>query len=168
MRSVFGARFVGVHKPETIADDFLDRLAARVNSGLFPMASPRRNHYLLVKQADTSLHFRSLGLLTSWNIGLNDVKIEINREAGEIRYDVRCDKWSGIGVGFGGLLFLFFIVGQYVLPANYYPPKSYQYLFWPFVGFWCFVWPWILTAMQKGPAAKCLTRILSDVNRGDT
>ena len=168
MSSIFGSHFSGVHKPKSITDGFVEKFATRIKTGLFPMASARRNHYDLVEQTDTSLHFCSIGLLTSWNIGLNNVRIQINREAGEIRYDVRYDKWSKTGVGFGVLLFIFFVLGQYIVPANYYPPKSYQYVLWPFVGFWCFVWPWILTAMHRGPAAKCLTRILDEVNTATT
>ncbi len=168
MSFLFKPHFVGAYKPETIADGFLDRLAERVKSGLFPLASPRRNNYRLVNQAATSLRFQSVGLLTSWNVGLNDVRIEINRQAREIRYEVRFGKWSRISAVFGCILFLCLLVGYRFLPADYFPPQPFENLLWPFVGFWCFVWPWILTAMHKRPAAKCLTRILEEVNRDST
>jgi hypothetical protein len=48
--------------------------------------------------------------------------------------------------------------GQAIQAQQYGP-----LLFWCHVGFWGVAWPWILTALHKPFASRCLERILRDV-----
>jgi hypothetical protein len=172
MSSRFQPRYSGSHKPESLGDGFIQKLAARVNKGLFSMASSRRNQYKIVEQSETYLHFCSSSLLTGINIGLNDVQIQVDQTSGEIRYDVSYWTWAkysiflclalGLVLGCSLLPPLF---GLYLFPKDQYPPLMIMKVaILPMVLFWGLVWPWILIAFHKGSAVKYLTRILDEVN----
>ena len=176
MWTVFSPSFTGVHKPDRLSSDFIAKLAKRIRSAaLFPFASKRRNQYRTVEQTEDSLWFRSTGLLTGINIGLNDVRIHIHRNAGEIRYDVSYWTWGKyciyLCLGPGLLLGLFLVTpffGLYVFPADWYPPlKVIKTWGIPSIIFWGLIWPWMLIQLHKRAAAKCLTRIFDEVNEQD-
>ncbi len=176
MSSRFQPRYSGSHKPESLCNDFIQKLRARVNKGLFSMASSRRNQYKIVEQSETSLHFCSSSLLTGINIGLNDVQIQVDQTSGEIRYDVSYWTWAkysiflclGIGLVLGFFL-LTPLFGLYLFPKDQYPPLIVMKVgIIPMVIFWGLVWPWILIPLHKGPASKCLAKILDEVNMETT
>ena len=172
MSTTFSPHFSGVYKPEAIAGSFVENLAARVRKGLFPMASAQRNQYEIVGQAKDSLHFRSARLLTGITIGLNDVQIQVDRASGEIRYEVFYWTWAkyciylclGIG-GICGFCLMTPLFGLYLFSKESYPSLAViKFGVLPMTIFWGLIWPWILIPFHKGPASKCLTKILGEVN----
>ncbi len=175
MNSTFHPSFNGVYHPESMPDDFLDKIAERIASGLFPLAPPSRNRYEVVERTDDSLRFRSRGLLTGINIGLNDVRLRIDGDAREIRYEVSYWTWAKYSIylclGIGGLLGIVMIAlsfGWYIFPMNLYPSN---YLITtvglPMIIFWGLIFPWILIALHKRPASRCLMNIFDEANDFD-
>ena len=169
MKERFTPRFQGIYKPSVLAEDFPEQFISRVNAGLFPSAPPARNQYKAENRPDGSLWIRSATLLTSTNIGLNDIRLQMDRRKGEVRYEVSYWKWSKYGV----LLSLFLmatIAGALCAALHWVPRDQYpslgETLFWGvFCAFWGLAWPWILISMHKKPAEKCLLRILDEVNQ---
>lgn len=172
MLAAFHPSFRGVYRPEVLADDFIDRLAARVESGLFPMASAGRNRYAITERLGTRLRFQSVGIATGINIGLNDVAVRVDDRAPEISYEVSYWAWAKYSLflcaGIAGVLGLVLLATLLGLPMSYghlhLPTTLLLPIFVPMTLFWGVLWPWILIALHKRPAAKCLTRILDEVN----
>lgn len=172
MFAAFHPSFRGVYRPEVLADDFVHRLAARIESGLFPMASAGRNRYTITERMQTGLRFRSVGLATGINIGLNDVSIRLDDRAAEVAYEVSYWTWAKYSLylcgGIAGVLGLALLATLLGVPMFHgYPdlPTNVMLLvFVPMILFWGVLWPWILVALHKRPAAKCLTRIFDEVN----
>jgi len=152
--------------------DVIQKLAAKVKDGLFPRASSRRNRYEIVEQTDDTLHFRSANLRSGIHIGLNDVRICIDRSSGEIRYDIEFWTWAKFHVFlfFGitailAFLALSHLIGLYLLPDFEYPSDFEIALYViPSTVFWGFVWPWIHIYRHKSHAVKGLSSILKEVN----
>jgi hypothetical protein len=161
MNSPFAPSFQGVYRPDALAPDFIPRLAARIRAGLFPMASPSRNQYEIVEQTEDFLHFRSNGFLTGINIGLNDVRLRVDKEAGEICYSVTYWVWAQYSIGLGLLLGIALAGVRPFLPER---GAVNPILYWPFIAFWCLVWPWVLIVLHKKPAVRCLNGIFQEVN----
>ncbi len=172
MFAAFHPSFRGVYRPKVLADDFIDRLAARVESGLFPMASPGRNRYTITERLGTRLRFRSVGILTGINIGLNDVAIRLDDRNREISYDVSYWTWAKYSLylcggiaGVLGLALLATLLGVPMFGGDARLPTNLMLLVSvPMILFWGVLWPWILIALHKRPAAGCLTRIFDEVN----
>lgn len=170
----FHPSFDGVWKPQRLAEGFETQLAARVRSGLLPAARARRNRYEVLSESDESVRFRSVALLTSANIGWNDVEIRADRGAGTVAYHVTYWAWTRycvvLGLGLAALLALLVVVpvftGWYPFDENLYPSTADLRggLGLPMMGFWCLVFPWILVAMHKGPARRGFEALLADVN----
>ncbi len=174
MFAAFHPSFRGVYQPEVLADDFVHRLAARVESGLFPMASAGRNRYTITERMPTRLRFRSVGLVTGINVGLNEVSVRVDNRAPEISYEVSYWTWAKYSLylcagiaGVLGLVLLATLLGLPMFGGNAHLPTSVMLLVSvPMIVFWGALWPWILIALHKRPAAKCLTRIFDEVNSG--
>jgi len=183
MKSFLQPAFNGIYKPEFLRDDFIQRMAERVNGGLFPMASTHRNQYEMVDQSENSLRFRSTNFLTGINVGFNDVSISVDFSSKEIRYDVTYWVWAKFCIyfclGLMTLVFLPFLLayfGMYIFPRSWwytFPPAwggsapSFELFFViavPMALFWGLIFPWLLIAFHKGPAAKGLKAILDEVN----
>tara|TARA_B100000614_G_C14280119_1_gene383128 strand:+ start:42 stop:572 length:531 start_codon:yes stop_codon:yes gene_type:complete len=172
MKSTFYPGYSGSYMPESLNEDFIWMLAARIDNGLLPKASNSRNNYEIVNVTDDSIRFRAVNFLTGINIGFNYVSIKINREAGTINYQVSFWSWAryciflclGIGLALG-VLFLMPLMGLYLFSRSYYPSteeiKDYCI---PMVIFWGLLWPWILIVIHKRSAEKCLVKILEEVN----
>ena len=52
---LFLPSFTGSHRVESLPDDFITRLAARVEKGLLPVAPARRNRYEVTERTDSTL-----------------------------------------------------------------------------------------------------------------
>ncbi len=173
MLGAFHPSFEGVWRPERLAEDFARRLAARVRSGLLPAARPRRNRYEVLSETDESIRFRSAALLTSANIGWNDVELRADRGAGTVTYRVAYWAWARfcmfLGLGLAALFAVLVVVpvltGWHLFPEDFYPTASELVSFaLPMMGFWCFVFPWVLVAMHKRPARLGFETLLAEVN----
>lgn len=174
MFGVFRPEFSGTYSPERIRPDFIGALAQRVRSGLFPGASERRNRYKVVNESEGELRFRSEGLLSAITVGWNDVQIQIDlapQTPGaqpKIHYRVMFFNWAAYGVALCGLIALCLIAAASIFGGKFlgdYPAA--KTIFWIMFAFWGFVWPWILVALHKRPAARLLERLLSEVNGGE-
>jgi hypothetical protein len=165
MTNIFHPSFTGSYKPESFSQDFIEKLTERLRGGLFPTASDRRNRYEIATQSNGFIRFRSVNLLSGINIGLNDVSIQVDRDKKEVSFKVTYWTWAKYSVGLGLIIGCLGIAGRLLLMPESYSSPNFEVIFWPSILFWCFVWPWLLIAMHRGPARKCLTRILDEVNR---
>ncbi len=174
MLRTFRPEFSGTYSPERIRPDFISALAERVRRGLFPGASERRNRYKVVNESEGELRFRSEGLLSAINIGWNDVQVQIDLAPEtpgappRIHYRVTFFNWAAYGVALCGFIAVCLIAGLSTFGGKYvrdYPAA--KTIFWVMVVFWGFVWPWILVALHKRPAAKALEHLLDEVNGGE-
>lgn len=174
MFGVFRPEFSGTYSPEKIRPDFARALAERVRKGLFPRASERRNRYKVVNESEGELRFRSEGLLTAITIGWNDVQVLIDLspetpgDRPKIHYRATFFNWAAYGVALCGFIGICLIAAASIFGGKYmvgYPAA--KTVFWIMVAFWGFVWPWILVALHKRPAARLLERLLSEVNGGE-
>lgn len=164
--------FLPVTKGEytaNVAPDFLSALAARVRSGLFPMASPKRNAYEVVMQTPDNLRFTSTNILTGINVGLNDVNVFIDKSTGRASFEIRYWTWAKYGVALCLTLFVLglcsFTIGRMVLPALWFADLDrFPAMAWGMLFFWGLIWPWILIAMHKPHVRRCLTHIMDEVN----
>jgi hypothetical protein len=172
MRTSLDPHFEGVYKPDALANDLTTRVAARVKSGIFPGASPARNRYEVLELTSDSMRFRSIGLLAGINVGLNDVRLQVDRASNSVRYTVEYWTWASYGLYLclaialvAGIGLLTPLAGVYLFPKDTYPSTAaLKFGIFPMVIFWGLIWPWILILMHKAPAARCLTRILDEVN----
>ncbi len=168
MLKLFRPEFSGTYSPEKLRSDFIPALAERVRSGLFPLSSERRNRYAIVSESDEQLRFRSEGFLASISIGWNDVQVQIDSppdSATRVCYEVRYFAWARYGVILCAFLGIALIAAWTLLGQRYGAHRSAaKMIFWVMMIFWCFVWPWILVAIHKRPAAKALQRLFAVVN----
>ncbi|GEM_PF-3673916 len=173
MSSFLQPAFSGIHKPESLQKDFIQKLAERINQGFLQIALPKRNRYEILEQTENSIHFHSVNVLTGITIGLNDVNIQVDKESNEIRFTVSYWTWAKFSfilcfsiaflVGFFLMTPLF---GIYLFSKESYPSLlTIKTVIIPMVVFWGVIWPWLLIIMHKGPASKCLCRILDEVNK---
>jgi len=156
----FAPEFEGRVAAERIPDGFFHIVAARVQSGLFVPGVRARAQYEVTRVSADSLAFRASDLWTAANVGLNEVELQRDG-AGTIRYRVRFRKWTLYAVvlcgGIAVLLALGWALGIRRSPAD--QPLG-DILFWGNIAFWGLAWPWILTALHRKPAARCLEGIL--------
>lgn len=152
-----------------VSPNLLAGLADRVRSGLFPMASAKRNAYEVVTQTSDSLRFRSTGLLSGINVGLNDVTVSMDRSTGGVHYQIKYWTWAKYCVLLCLTLFLLGLfcltVGRTIFPPAWFVEVDRSpVMAWSMLGFWGLAWPWILIAMHKPNVRKCLVRIMDEVN----
>ena len=172
MLKIFRPEFSGTYSPESLRPDFIAALAQRVRGGLFPFASERRNRYVVMSESEKELRFRSEGVLTSISIGLNDVQVEVALGKGsppQVCYEVTYFGWARYGVILCGAIGIALVACWSLFGERLGARKSgANAIFWVVVIFWGFVWPWILAALHKRPAAKALERLFAEINRAKT
>ncbi|MFQ5600887.1 MAG: hypothetical protein ACE5G2_10080 [Candidatus Krumholzibacteriia bacterium] len=142
-----------------IPDDFMKRLEERVRNGLFIPGSRLRANYRVEHASRDAVKFAAEDSWTAINIGLNEVTVRRSARA-ELSYDVRFWRWTGYCVVLSavvatGIALIWPFIGHEI---EAWPPG--RFLFWGNVVFWGIAWPWVLTALHKKPAARCLERIL--------
>ena len=159
---VLAPEFEGRFAVARIPDDYFQSVARRVKSGLFVPGVRTRAQYEVTRVGSDSLAFRASDLWTAINVGLNEVDLDRDGTT-TIRYRVRFRRWNLYAVVLSGvigaLLALGWLLGLTRTPAH--GPVG-NGIFWTSVGFWGLAWPWILTALHKKPAARCLERILRE------
>ena len=154
--------FTGRISVPGVPADFSARLAERVRTGLLVPGSRRRANYTVDTTGSDRLSFRAADLWTAISVGLNEVSVE-RRDATTISYEVRYWRWTLYCVVLS-LLFVLSAVGIVLFWGQAIQAQQYgPLLFWCHVGFWGFAWPWILTALHKPFASRCLERILREV-----
>lgn len=176
---LFSPSASGVYLPERLSRRFLDGLAKRIESGLFPKASESRNRYVISSRTEGQLKFHGVGLLTSAYVGLNDVSVKVDSSPGSehrVLWNVKYWKWAMYGVRLcllvGILLILtrFFLFPGWFSKWWYCQPECFhglcgEILFWSFVLFWGLLWPWILVVLHKRPVSRLLRYIFDEINQ---
>ncbi len=172
MLRMFRAEFEGTFTPERLREDFIAALGERVRRGLLPVASQRRNRYAVIEESDNELRFRSVGFLTSLNIGWNDVRVRVESAAGgapQIQYKVGYWAWAAYCVALCGVIGIVLIAAFLLFGSKLKGQQAGgEVIFWAMVIFWGFVWPWVLVAMHKRPAARALERLFARLNETGT
>jgi hypothetical protein len=154
---------------------FLERMKARVQSGLL-MGKPHwRSRYVVTRHTQQELAFRASDIMTAINVGLNEVALRTAGD-GKLKYTVTYLRWAVYVVGLGALLgialVMGFLFGDIEAQIDQYPPVADPVLnrtvgfvlFWVLILFWALVWPWILVVMHRRFAKKLLSRIIREVD----
>jgi hypothetical protein len=154
--------FAGRISVPAVPSDFSSRLAERVRSGLLVPGNRRRANYTVDSTGSDHLSFRAADLRTAISVGLNEVRVE-RRDRTTISYEVRYWRWTLYCVSLSLVVVLsavcvMLLWGQKIQALRYGP-----LLFYFHMGFWGIAWPWILTALHKPFASRCLERILREV-----
>ncbi|HZL84387.1 MAG TPA: hypothetical protein VFD07_03315 [Candidatus Krumholzibacteria bacterium] len=155
----FLPQFEGHIAVPQIPRDFTARVAERVRTGLIAPGSRRRAEYEVESLSADCIAFRATALSTAIAVGLNEVVVE--RKAAEIFYRARYWRWTLYCVTLGAVLFVILMAGSFVWPQI--AGSADRSLLFLHAGFWGLVWPWLLTAMHKRFAARCLERILREL-----
>jgi len=158
-------QFDGTLTVGRIPDDFFSRIAERVRVGFFVRGNRKRANYSIRRSERYDVHFSAADFLTAFNVGLNEVRV-FRVDGERIGYSVTYWRWTLYAVVLSAAIALPMIAGFLLLPS--FSDQAVQMgplgvgLFWGMVAFWGFVWPWVLTAMHKRFAARCLENILRD------
>jgi len=157
-------QFEGHLTLDPLPEDFATRIQRRVESGLLAPGRRDRADYEITSQDQTGLTFVARGLLTTYNIGLNEVTVGrsgVNR----VRYQVSYWGWTRIAVMHGLLLGAVLAAAFALYPPLRHDIASYPLglgLFCGMAAFWCLIWPWLLSALHKPHAEGALRRILGE------
>ena len=148
-----------------VPDDFVARMRKRVEAGLFLPGSRRRANYSVRTAGRDEITFGADDFLTAYNVGLNDVSVR-RRGANSVHYHATYWRWTWTAVAHGGIMGLTFLILALTLPYMRQEIASYPhgpYWFGSIVIFFCFLWPWLLTAFHRRFAELALQRILREV-----
>lgn len=164
--------FEGSYPLRRPASELLDAMVERLASGLLVCAPPNRNRYAIDSRTNESLVFHSTTVWTGISIGLNRVQLDAPPGSNEVRYRVSYWTWARYALGLGAVIcapmLLFLMVAQSgvveIPPEWIAPPRQMLIFGLPMLIFWGLVWPWILIVLHKRSAARCLERILAEVD----
>ncbi len=173
MVKIFFPGLPGTYSPERISENFPDKLARRVQSGVLPRAPKSRNRYVIGSKTKDRMTFSSSGLWTGISVGLNDVEVHLDKNSipPRILYRVKYWVWTQYCVILGLAIGISIIASRYYLFPGWFAKWGYgQPEFFYSYGeiiFWCILWPWILVALHKKPVSKLLKRIFDEVNQSE-
>ena len=156
--------FEGHLTVDPLPEDFATLIQRRVESGLLAPGRRDRADYEIISKDRSGLSFVARGLLTIYNVGLNDVTVG-RSGANRIRYYVSYWGWTRIAVVHGLLLGAALAAAFALYPPMRRDMAGYPYgawLFWGMAAFWCLIWPWLLSALHKPHAEGALRRILAE------
>jgi hypothetical protein len=167
---LFRPEFQGQIALEQLPDDFVQRLERRVRTGLLLPGHRARANYRVESSDRNEITFAAKGFLAQYNIGLNRVTV---RRAGahQLDYQVSFWRWTGYAVAHGAILGVLFVALYAFVPEMRRNIAAYPHgatLFWSLIGFFCLLWPWLLTAIHRGAARLALERILRETMAGAT
>ncbi len=160
----FVPEFQGQIRLEHLPDDFVERIARRVETGLLvPNNRTRANYRVLASDRD-SISFAAEGFFTQYNVGLNRVTVR-RADASQLDYQCVFWGWTGYALAHGAVMGLLF-VAVYALSAEIRREIATRPLgpamFWSLVGFFSLLWPWLLAVIHRGTARQVLERILRE------
>jgi uncharacterized membrane protein (DUF485 family) len=166
----FLPRFTGTMNVGRIPENFFYRMADRVRDGLFVPGSRTRANYAATRSDRYELRFAAGDWWTAINVGLNQVRL-FRVDGERIGYEVTYWKWTLYAVGLGALIGLSMIAGLFFVPLEQMEVTEWGrqgvLIFGINAGFWCFAWPWVLTAIHKRFAARCLENIMREELEGE-
>jgi hypothetical protein len=164
MVAFFSPRFSGSVRIQTAGTEFLDRFRRRIEAGFLTGMPHWRSHYVVTQYTDRGLTFRAADFLTAINIGINQVELRIPQEQC-LEYTVTYRRWAASCVALCGLIGLLGAVLFFLFPdLRAEVRRGGTAVFWGMVAFWGFVWPWLLVALHKPFAKRCLNRVLTEVD----
>ncbi|HZF15586.1 MAG TPA: hypothetical protein VE046_06555 [Steroidobacteraceae bacterium] len=158
-------------EPET----FLRAFHRRAKSGLLTGSPQRRSSYCASMPDAHHLSIRAADWKSAINVGLNDLDLEWAGKA-TLKYRVRYWRWTLFCVGLGAVLAALGITFVLAFDARAYlaqGPESMRWglsvdqsvrLLWVFIGFWGFVWPWLLVALHKRPLHRLVQQLAAAVD----
>ncbi len=155
-------QFEGELEVNRLPEDFSARIGRRVESGLLGPGRGRRADYRVRSIDSGAIAFGSEGLLTSYNLGLNEVTVR-RVGASRLQYRVTYWRWTVIAVVQGMVLGIAAVLAYSLWPEMRRDIGRYPigpFLFWSQVAFWGLLWPWLLSLLHRGPAERALRRIL--------
>jgi hypothetical protein len=162
---LFLPKFEGALLLPRIPDGFFERVTRRVHEGLFIRGSRNRANYTVQRAERYDVRFTAADVSTAINVGLNEVRV-YRVDDQRIGYSVTFWKWTLYAVVLCAVIGLTMAAAFFLWPALRGETatwgKTGAYLFWGMLAFWGLAWPWLLTAMHKRPAARCLENILRD------
>lgn len=161
-------QFEGHLTVDPLPEDFATLIQRRVESGLLAPGRLDRADYEITSKDRSGLTFVARGLLTTYNVGLNDVTVD-RSGANRIRYHVSYWGWTRIAVMHGLLLGSVLALAFALYPPMRRDVAAYPHglaLVWGMAAFWGLVWPWLLSALHKPHAEQALRRILGETLGG--
>jgi len=162
-RGTFGAAGLG---PQV-----LSTLAERVKSGKFlPFAASSRNRYAVTDQRENFLQISSVSLLTTIAVGLNDIRLQLARNAGggfDLQYEVSYWGWVRYCLVLGLIICCPMVVVFFIPAVSAHLSGTIGLVLLGNLLFWSLGWPFILAAMHKPVARRLLIRILQSAAGGD-
>jgi hypothetical protein len=177
MANLFSPQFGGNVQIKSSGPAFLEKMKARVESGLLMGRPHPRSRYAVTSHTPRELVFRAADMKTAINVGLNDAVLRVPGN-NEIEYSVTYKRWAAYCVGLGlvigiGLAATFLWwhagikIGGYELAGDLsFGGPVVSTLVWANIAFWSLVWPWLLIAMHKPFARQLMNRIITEVDRG--
>lgn len=162
----FVPEFDGDLELARIPIDFAARLKKRAEQGLLvPGHRSVRTNYLIRSEDRDEITLAAGNFLTAYNVGLNEVRVSLSGPT-TLHYHVSFWRWTWTAVAHGAILGLLFLATFAFFPEVQREIAAYPFglvIFTTMAGFFCILWPWILTAIQKPVAEKTLVRILREV-----
>lgn len=161
----FSPAYGGVMDLTSVPDDFTERMARRVETGLLVPGSRRRADYVVRRQTPDAISFGADGLLTAYAFGLNEV--ELRREgSSRIKYQGSFVLWARLAVVQGMVVAAAILVLALAVPAArdqvVVTPGGWPALI-AIAAFFGLAWPWLLIAFHRRVVAQSLERIVRQV-----
>lgn len=144
--------------------DFTDRIARRVERGLFVPGSRRRANYVVSAKSADSIAFNAVDFWTAYNVGMNNVVLQ--REGpSSIAYHGRFRRWAVIASIHALVISLLILVVVVFVPSAHDQVSAYTFG-WAYItvllGFFGLAAPWLLVAVHRRFAARALERIVRE------
>jgi hypothetical protein len=160
----FSPTFRGTIGLRTPSNEFLGRLQRRINAGFLSGMPHWRSRYVVTQQTDRELTFRASNFMTAINVGINHVEVRIHEDLW-LEYVVTYRRWAAYCVALCALIGML-LAGGFLLFPDLRADVDHggAGIFWGMVTFWGFVWPWLLIALHKPFAKRCLNRVLAEVD----
>ncbi|MGH7729832.1 MAG: hypothetical protein ACRENJ_01110 [Candidatus Eiseniibacteriota bacterium] len=164
----FAPEFEGELSFESLPDDFVTRIRARVDAGLLSPGTRARADYRVRAADRDGIAFGAEGWLTAYNVGLNEVTVRrVGRN--QLQYQVTFWRWTRYAVVHGLVLAAVFLIGYLTWPQLRRDVAAYPHGLWlagVMMGFFSLAWPWVMTALHRRPAEQALRRILTEAIGG--
>jgi hypothetical protein len=166
--SVLSPAYDGVIDVGAVPDDFIDRMARRVETGLLSPGTRRRADYFVRSRTHERISFAARGFWTAYAIGLNEV--ELRCESGRrITYHGSFRRWA-MYAAIHGFVLSALILAAVVVWSDGREELSRTPYGWPlFLGLLAFfglVWPWLLVAFHRRMVPRSLERVVREVVAG--
>jgi len=160
----FSPTYDGTIQLPSVPADFTDRIARRVDRGLFVPGSRRRANYVVSASSPDSIAFDAVDFSTAYSVGLNNVLLQ-REGATAIAYHGRFWRWAAIAATQALVISLVLLIVVVYVPSARDQVNAYSWG-WAFtivlLAFFGLVFPWLLVAFHKRFAARALERIVRE------